>query len=177
MTIQKPPSQPGCVWVEECIETCTSSSVFVEERGIRATFRNPRGKQIRKVHYDGCYYGAATGRRADFIVGLPDRIDIIIELKGSDTNLTGKSGAFDQIETTLRDWKADEHCGPRIAALIIYGRIRVKKKLPGRVPRALAERSALEAQFLKAHNTLLLIHENGEKQFSFSDFLKKSDAR
>jgi hypothetical protein len=177
MTIQKPPSQPRCTWVEECIEMCTSRSVFVEERGIRATFRNPSGKQIRKIYYDGCYYSAATGRHADFIVGLLDRIDILVELKGSDTNLTGRSGAFDQIESTLQVWKTDEHCGPRVAALIVYGRNMVKKKLPGRVPRALAERSALEAQFLKAHKILLLIRENGERQFSFNDFLRKNDAR
>ena len=156
---------------------CTVSSVFVEERGIRATFRNPRRMQIRKVHYDGCYYKADAGRHADFIVGLLDRIDILVELKGSDTNLTGRSGAFDQIESTLRMWKTDEHCSPRVAALIIYGRIKVKKKLPGRVPRALAERSALEAQFLKAHKTLLLIRENGERQFSFNGFLRKNDVR
>jgi len=107
---------------------------------------------------------------------LLDRIDIVVELKGSDTNLSGKSGAIGQIENTLRVWKTDEHCGPRVATLIIYGRIKVKKKLPGRVPRALAERSALEAQFLKSHKTLLLIRENGERQFSFNDFLRKGDA-
>jgi len=177
MTIPKPASQRGCVWVEDCIEICTARSVFVEEQGIRSTFRNPKGRRIRKIHFDGCHMGAASGRRADFIVGLWERIDIIVELKGSDGNLTGSSGAYEQIESTLELWKIDECRYPRIAAVIIYGRITVKKKLPGRVPSASAERLALEARFLEKHKILLLIHENGEKQFSFNDFLRKNDAR
>lgn len=177
MTIPKPPSQPGCGWVEECIEICTARSVFVEERGIRATFRNPKGRRIRKIHFDGCYRGTTPGRRADFIVGLWERIDIVVELKGSDGNLTGTSGAYEQIESTLELWKIDELRYPRIAAVIVYGRITVKKKLPGRVPSASAERLALEARFLEKHKVLLLICENGQKQFGFNDFLRKSDAR
>ena len=177
MTIQKPPSQMGCTWIEECIEECSASSVYVEEHGIRATFRNPRRKQVRKIYFDGCYFEVGSGRRVDFIVSLVGRIDVIVELKGSDTNLTGKSGAVEQVESTLQTWKADEGRSPRVAALIIYGRIMAKKKLPGRIPGALAERSAIEGQFLKRHKILLLIHEHGEKQFSFNDFLRKNDAR
>jgi hypothetical protein len=120
--------------------------------------------------------GATPGRRADFIVGLWDWIDILVELKGSDGNLTGTRGAYEQVENTMEVWKLDGLRYPRIAAAIIYGRITVKKKLPGRVPRASAERSALEARFLERHETILLIRENGEKQFSINDFLRKSDA-
>ena len=34
----------------------------------------------------------------------------------------------------------------------------------------------LTAEFLKKHNILLRIHENGERQFTFNDFLRKTDA-
>jgi hypothetical protein len=172
MSTPRPPSQPGCAWVEECIEICTGRTVFVEDDGVRATFLNPRGKKIRKIHYDGCY-AAKRGRQADFILGLPKVVDVIIELKGSDTNL--KDAAL-QIESSLEAWKQDPKRHATIAALIIYGRIEGKKKLPGRVPRTDAVILGLKAEFLKVRRIRLLIHENGELQFAFNDFLRKNNA-
>lgn len=109
-----------------------------------------------------------------FIVGLLGTVDVIVELKGSDTNL--KDAAL-QVESTLEAWKRDLKRENKIAALIIYGRIEGTKKLPGRLPRAAAVILGLTAEFLKTHNILLLIHENGERQFNFNDFLRKSDAQ
>lgn len=168
MSTPKLPSQPDCVWVEECVEICNGPSVYVEDQGVRATFINPRRRDIRKIYYDGCY-STAQGRQADFIVGLVAVIDVIVELKGSDTNL--KEAAV-QVAETLDAWRSDSSSAPAIAGLIIYGRIEGKKKLPGRVPRAAAVIFGLTAEFLKVHKTLLRIHENGEKQFTFNDFLR-----
>ncbi|MFP5207154.1 MAG: hypothetical protein ACLGP3_08495 [Acidobacteriota bacterium] len=168
MSGRKPPSQPGCTWDEDCIEMCTGRSVYVEEDGVRATFANRKRKQIRKIHYDGCYY-TGRDRRADYIVGLPGTVDVIVELKGTDTNL---KGAAQQVENTLGSWQQDKKHATTIASLIVYGRIEGKKKLPGRVPRAEAAKSSLRAAFLRAHGKLLLIHQNGEKRFSFEDFLR-----
>jgi hypothetical protein len=173
MSTQRPPSQPGCTWSENCIEICTSRTVYVEDRAVRATFRNPRGKQVRKIHYDGCYF-AGREKRADYIVGLCGTIDVIIELKGSDTNL---KDAASQVENTLGDWRFDPKSARRFGALIVYGRIEGPKKLPGRVPRAAAVISGLRAEFLKTHAILLLIQENGERQYTFNDFLRLNDAR
>jgi len=172
MSTQKPPSQPGCDWVEECIEICAGRAVYVEDEGVRATFLNPNGRKIRKIHYDGCY-AAKKGRQADYILGLPKAVDVIIELKGSDTNL--KDAAL-QIEGSLEAWKLDINREATIAALIIYGRIEGKKKLHGRVPRTAAVILGLTAEFLKVRGTRLLIHENGERQFTFNDFLRKNNA-
>lgn len=173
MNTQKPPSQPGCNWVESCIEVCTGRSVYVEDQGVRATFVNRKRGQIRKIHYDGCY-STGQGRQADFIVGLPGIIDVIVELKGSDTNL---KEAAQQVESTLDAWRGDPKREHTIAALIIYGRIEGPKKLPGRFPRAVAVMFGLTAEFLNTHKILLRIHENGERQFTFNDFLKNADAR
>jgi len=97
----KPPSQPGCSWVEECIEECDGPTLYVEDRGVRATFLNPRRRRLRKVHYDGCH--ARTGSpQADYIVGLIDVIDVVVELKGSDANI---QGAAVQVENTIHAWK------------------------------------------------------------------------
>jgi hypothetical protein len=162
----KPPSQPGCSWVEECIEECDAPSLFVEDQGVRATFLNPRGRRLRKVHYDGCYAPRGT-RKADFIVGLIGVVDVVVELKQSDTNI---KGAADQVEETLDAWRQDEKRAPSIAALIVYGRIEGTKKLPGRLPRAKAVISGIVARFVK-RGTLIVIAENGARQYSFTDFM------
>jgi hypothetical protein len=151
---------------------CTGRSVYVEDQGVRATFVNPRRREIRKIHYDGCY-STGNGRQADFIVGLSGMIDVIIELKGSDTNL---KEAAQQVESTLDEWRVDPKREHVIAALIIYGRIEGPKKLPGRLPRAAAVIFGLTAEFLNIHRILLRIHENGERQFTFNDFLRIRDA-
>ena len=163
----KPPSQDGCSWVEECIEECDGPTLYVEEQGVRATFLNPRRLRLRKVHYDGCY-DASGSPRADYILGLIGRIDIVVELKGSDTNI---KGAADQVESTLEAWQRDEKCAAKVAALIVYGRIEGPKKQPGRIPRAKAVISGLVARFLK-RGTLLVIDETGSRQYSFREFVE-----
>ena len=173
MTTWKPPSQPDCTWVEDCIEMCTGRTVYVEDNGVRATFLNPKRTEIRKIHYDACY-AATNVRQADFILGLPGVIDVVIELEGSDANL--KDAAL-QVESTLEAWRRDAKRENVIAALIVYGRIEGKKKLPGRVPRTAAVILGLASHFLNSHRVLLLIHENGEKQFAFNDFLRRHHAR
>jgi hypothetical protein len=173
MTTPKNPSQPGCEWVEECIEVCDAPSVFVEDRGVRATFLNPRREKIRKITYDDCYCKGVQEKQADYIIGKIGIIDIIVELKGTDTNLKGGRGAGLQVEYTLEAWKQDKNKAPKVAALIIFGRIEGRKKRPGRRPRASAAKESVERDFLRRHKVLLLVHENGEKQFRFNDFLHK----
>jgi hypothetical protein len=166
MNGQRSPSQHGCEWVEECIEMCTARSVYAEDKGVRATFTNPQRKPVRKIHYDDCFY-TGRERRADYILGLHDTIDVIVELKGTDANL---KDAAQQVENTLDNWEKDPTRARLIAALIIYGRVEGRKKLPGRAPRTEAVISGLRAEFLKRRRTVLLIHENGRKRFSFRDF-------
>jgi hypothetical protein len=171
MSTQRPPSQPDCAWIEDCIEICHGPSVFVDERGVRATFINPRRQEIRKIHYDGCY-APRESRQADYIVGAVGTIDVIVELKGSDTNI---KGAADQIESTLEAWKRDPKHAPVVSALIVYGRIEGPKRLPGRLPRARAVILGVEARFLK-HGTLLLIEESGARQYQLRDFMGYTNA-
>ena len=176
MTIQKPPSQPGCEWVEECIETCTGKSVSVDENGVQALFRNPGQAEIRKIHYDGCFEIPEGVQAADFIVGLTGVIDVVVELKGSHSNL---GHAYKQILDTLEAWRASPIRFPRVAALIVYGTIWARDKLPRRRPKA---RSSVQTVLGDFQNQFkgklrLLVSESGERQFTFNDFLRKSDAR
>ncbi len=177
MTTRKRNNKVGCVGVGQCIEHCTGSIVHVEEKGVRATFHNRKKEVVRKIQYDGCYAKRRDIKQADYIIGLPGVVDVILELKGSDTNLAGERGAAKQLEYTLHEWRQDDARSPRVAALIIYGSIQAQKKRTGRVPRATAVISGLQAEFLKVHRILLLIHENGERRFNFNDFLKKNDVR
>jgi hypothetical protein len=171
MTIQKPPSQPECEWTEECIESCDATLVYVEEKGVRATFQNPRRKHIRKVHYDGCYNKSAAVLKADYVVGMPDVVDVIVELKGSDLK-----HASAQVASTLDAWKLNPIRFSRIVCLIIFGRIEGKKKRAGRTPRMNSMRESVERAFLRTNKTLLWVRESGERQFAFNDFLRKTHA-
>jgi hypothetical protein len=176
MTIPKPPSQPGCEWIEECIEECTANAIYVEERGVAATFLNPRRRRIRKIHYDGCYNKTPGDYKADYIVSLPGAVDVVVELKGSHTNL---KHALVQVVSTLEAWRNDPHCSAKPAALIVYGAIRTRDRLPRRRPSANSSAQAVGSDFRKRFKggILLLIHESGKKQFTFNDFLRKNDAR
>lgn len=176
MKIPKPPSQPGCEWVEECVEVCAGPSVCVDERGVQAWFRNPGRASIRKIHYDGCYSKTAGVYKADYILGLPSLIDIIIELKGSHTNLRH---AYQQVVNTLEMWETAPIRYGKLAALIVYGSIRTKDGLSRRKPKALSAVQAVEGDFKRkfARRIRLFVHESGERQFAFGDFLRKNDAR
>jgi hypothetical protein len=172
MTIPKPPSQPGCEWVEECIESCDAISVHVEEKGVGATFLNPRQKQIRKVHYDGCYNITPSGLKADYILGEPDAVDVIIELKGSDL----KHGSA-QVASTLEAWRLNPIRFRKIVCLIVFGRIEGRRKKAGRTPRMNSLKESVEREFLRTHKTLLWVRESGSEQFRFNDFLRKTNVR
>jgi hypothetical protein len=54
MTTQKPPSQPGCAWAEDCIEICTGASVFVDDQGMTTTLQD----QLDEITANTC--GART---------------------------------------------------------------------------------------------------------------------
>jgi hypothetical protein len=110
-------------------------------------------------------------------LSIPRVVDVVVELKGSDTNLTGDRGADKQVEYTLDAWRTNPLRAPQVAALIVFGRIEGRKKTPGRWPRTRSVMQQLAEHFLKRKKTLLLIHESVERQFTFDDFLRKSNAR
>ena len=171
MTTQKPLSQPGCEWIDECVESCDATSVYVVEHGVSATFLNPRRKPIRKIHYDDCYNKSPKVLKADYIVGMPEVVDVIVELKGSDLK-----HASAQVESTLEAWQLNPIRFPKIVCLIIFGRIEGKKKKAGRTPRMNSLKESVEREFLRRNKTLLWVRESGMEQFRFNDFLRKQDA-
>jgi hypothetical protein len=161
--------------VGDCIEMCSGPSVYVREKGVEATFRNSDERQVRKVHFDSCFNTAEGIYKADYIVGLKDEIDIVVELKGSHTNLPH---AYRQVVDTLESWGRSPNRYPRMAALIVYGAIFTRDNLPRRKPKARSSVQAVEGDFRKQFQgrIRLLVYESGEKQFTFGEFLRKNDA-
>src|SRR5690348_9247824 len=142
----------------ECIEFTNKPSLHVDERGIGATFGNPRRKELRKIKYDKCYFRALEDGRADYIVGYADDIDVILELKGSDLK-----HALTQVSDTLNRWRGDPIHYRQITCLIVFGHT---------FPRMRSNIGVIEREFLNQHRTLLWIRQSGER-FSFNKLAGK----
>ena len=160
MTARKPPSQTGRPSADECIEISNGTSLHINEHGVGATFLNPRRKQLRKIRYDGCYSRAVGRGQADFIVGLSQVVDVIVELKGSELKR-----ALVQVEDTLEAWEKELIRFPQIVCLIVYGHT---------FPRMTSRLGVIEREFQLEHGTLLWIRESGSGKFKFSKLLGKS---
>jgi len=164
-----PLSHLGSTLVRECIETCDHDPVYVEENGVRANFANPRSRQIRKIEYDGCFNTDPTVLKADYIVGLPDVVDVIVELKGSDLK-----HARDQVESTLGIWRSSPIRFPKIVCLIIYGRLEGKARKAGRIPKMTSSNESIELDFLRRNKILLWIRESSAMHHRFTELLGKN---
>jgi hypothetical protein len=160
MTRRKPPSRVEQSSDADCIEFTNRTSLHISEQGVGATFVNPHRRQLRKVHYDGCYHKVSGRRQADYIVGVVQVVDVIVELKGSDLK-----HAVTQVETTLEVWKDDPLRYPRIVRLVVYGHT---------FPRMNSRLGVIEREFLLAHRTFLWVRENGSEKFKFSKLQGKS---
>jgi len=161
MTRRRPRSESETTRAEECIEFSNETSLHISEHGVGATFLNPRRKQLRKIRYDGCYNRTPKSKQADYIVGMAQVVDVIVELKGSDLKR-----AVTQVEDTLEAWEADLIRFPRIVCLIVYGHT---------FPRMNSRLGVIEREFLLAHKTLLWVRESGSEKFKFNKLLGKSE--
>ncbi|MGA2252269.1 hypothetical protein [Terracidiphilus sp.] len=143
----------------ECIELSNISSLTVEEKGIAATFKNYRRKEIRKIRYDGCYQFVAAQGHADYIIGFDGKIDVVLELKGSELKR-----AVIQVGDTLDRWKKDPIHYSQIVCLIVFGHT---------FPRMRSNLGVLEREFLAEKCTFLRIRQSGEDKFSFNKLAGK----
>ena len=153
MARRKPRKAAASELKSECIEFSHKPSLHVSEKGVGATFRNQRRRELRKINYDKCYFKATEGGRADYIVGYNRDIDVILELKGSDLK-----HALVQVSDTLDRWKDDAIHYDQIVCLIVFGHT---------FPRMTSKLGVLEREFLDEHSTLLWIRESAAEKFSF----------
>ncbi len=133
---------------------------IVAEKGRSAKFRKSGGDEVFIVHVDG---GLITsGERADYIVAHTKIVDVIVELKGSDT-----SKAIGQLRATRPVWKAYELSGTNLGALIVRSQ--------GIHPKTTASIDRWQREFRKAKMKLLI--ETRNRGYEFSEFLLPEASR
>src|ERR1700678_3791621 len=137
------------------IEELTDSIVAVRENDRHAHFQNPQRTAIRRILVDG---GLVTeGIRADYIISKPAIVDVIVELKGSDTGR-----AVEQIKATRPIWARHQLAGPRVGALIVRGH--------GVHPKHLANIQRWKEKMRK-HDGMILIVETRNRDYGFDEFI------
>jgi hypothetical protein len=144
----------------ECIEKIRHSKVKVHDPGTgkNGVLLNPGKMQVRRVRVDGCLAPAST-RAADFVVSMPDVVDVIVELKGKNVD-----HAASQVESTRIFWHSHpEHvAGQPIGAWILCSEF----------PRA-SLKAAHYREALRVKGVVLLISTHNGEERAFSEFLPK----
>jgi hypothetical protein len=140
------------------VEELTARLISVHENRRSAHFQNPDHVLIRRILIDG---GLITqGVRADYVVSNPQVVDVIIELKGSDT-----ARGIEQIRATYPVWAKHELAGKVIGALIVRGQ-GVRPKHQANIQRWIAQ--------MEARHGMVLRIETRNREYRFDEFLPRN---
>lgn len=142
----------------DCIDEIRYPKVKVHDpgTGMSAVLLNSKNEKVRRIRMDGCL--APVGERAaDFVVSLPNTVDVIIELKGGNVD-----HAITQVEATRTFWQthAEYERGQRIGAWIVCTEY----------PKASLKIGRYREKFRALGSILLISTHNGEER-EFSDFI------
>jgi hypothetical protein len=141
------------------IEELTDSLIAVRENRRAAHFQNPKRDLIRRIRVDG---GLITeGTRADYVISHPRIVDVIVELKGSDT-----ARGIEQIRATYPVWVKHELAGKVIGALIVRSQ--------GVHPKHQANIQRWITQMEMRHGMILLV-ETRNREYNFEEFLPRDN--
>lgn len=133
----------------------------VSEHKRSAGFRKSHDEEVLVIQVDN---GLITeGERADYIVAHTRIVDVIVELKGSDT-----SKAIRQIRATRPVWMCHELAGRKLGALVVRG--------PGMHPKTAASVVRWQREFRKTFKMKLVI-ETRNRNYEFAEFLLTEEAR
>jgi hypothetical protein len=141
--------------LERCTEGVNHPRVTVKAHGRSATFLNPGRSKIKKVDVD-CWLGAASTRKADYVVCMPGTVDIIVELKGKDVLY-----AVEQVLATHARWRSMLSCANKIGALIVFTRS----------PQRSTVHDAIKAKLLTKHRIWLEMGKSGLMDYRFEIFM------
>ncbi|MBU0557700.1 MAG: hypothetical protein KKD64_09180 [Alphaproteobacteria bacterium] len=139
--------------LDSCTSTVNGSLVVVKgENGKKATFTNAERKQYQRVRIDGCVIENGSGKAVDWLLRQSDHGDLLIELKGKNTDEAAK-----QIYATLESISTiiDE----RRSALVVSNR----------VPKASGTAQALQMKMIKNKKCKVRFL-SGNRTFNFADF-------
>ena len=141
-----------------CIEKLRHSKIKIHDSGTGkgVVLLNPKRLQLRRIRIDNCL-APATAKAADFVVSMPDNVDVIIELKGRNVD-----HAVEQIEATWTFWNghAQHVRGQLISAWILCVQY----------PRASQKIKRCQESFRARGGILVVSTHNGEER-PFSDFV------
>jgi hypothetical protein len=138
-----------------CLSEKSDSKITVKANGKKATFDNSARSVIKIVDVD-CWTPASDGLKADYIVAKPGVVDVIVELKGQDTEHAAK-----QILSTLAEWKKAPPFSASFGGLIVFTRC----------PQNSATISDIKARFLEKHGLWLEMNKNSQTEYQFEKFL------
>jgi len=143
------------------IRKAAGAWAVVSENKRSASFRKPHGDEVFIVNVDGGLI--TTGERADYIIAHAKIVDVIVELKGSDT-----SKAIRQIRATRPVWMRDELAGEKLGALVVRGQ--------GIHPKTAASVVRWQREFRKTFK-MKLVMETHNRSYEFAEFLLPEESR
>jgi len=144
----------------KCIEIMRHPKVKVHDRGTgkSAVLLNGQRERVRRIRMDGCL--SPIGElSADFLVSLHRKVDVIVELKGSNVD-----HAVLQVEATRRFWESHAENVQRqlVSAWILCSEY----------PAGSTKVSGYRNAFRKRGAILVISTHNGEER-AISEFLPK----
>jgi hypothetical protein len=145
---------------DRCIEKSRRSKIKVHDPGTgrRAVLLNASKVQVRCVRMDHCLVPEGT-KAADFVVSIPNIVDVIVELKGKNVD-----HGVEQIESTWTFWNSHaEHVRDQlISAWIVCVQF----------PRASQKIKRCQRRF-RAHGGILIVSTHNSEERPFSDFVPR----
>ncbi len=147
-----------------CIESLHHSKIKVHDKGtnVSAVFLNPEKRTVERIRVDGCL--APVGQTAvDFLVSMPNVVDVIVELKGTDLRR-----AFEQVEATIEFLQRRKNIQMKPPNSPVMGILIICSEYPSNNTRIQRKRDILEK---RGFRVVPSTHNGGE--FSFSTFIGK----
>jgi hypothetical protein len=147
-----------------CIESLRHTKIKVQDRGtnVSAVFLNPEKRTVERIRVDGCL-APSQQTAADFLVSMPNVVDVIVELKGTDLRK-----AFKQVEATVDFLQQRKNMQKRPPNSQVFGILIVCAEYPSKNPRIQSKRDSLRRRGFR-----VLVSTHNGAEFKFSTFLDK----
>ena len=144
-----------------CIESLRHTKIKVQDRGtnVSAVFLNPEKRTVERIRVDGCL-APSQQTAADFLVSMPNVVDVIVELKGTDLRK-----AFEQVEATVDFLRQRKNVHKKPPNSPVISILIVCSEYPSNNPRIQRKSDSLGK---RGYRVLVSTHNGAE--FNFSTF-------
>ena len=144
-----------------CIESLRHTKIKVHDKGtnVSAVFLYPEKRTVERIRVDGCL-APAQQTAADFLVSMPNVVDVIVELKGTDLRK-----AFEQVEATVDFLRQRKNVHKKPPNSPVISILIVCSEYPSNNPRIQRKSDSLGK---RGYRVLVSTHNGAE--FNFSTF-------